>query len=1213
MLIQADTSSTIETTAENCSYVMVSAAIHSLLRNFDSETAIEAYSDFKERRQRADEILFDLVGQHPQLFYIRRIGTGQEPGEEIWSLTVATDRDNEQFPVELEARGKTLGFKAAVPSDGSVLRLLSCRLLPKAAGQSDGYTARYCLRLLPHYRHRIGIPSAIQTRMATMPICGEHVPTQDQLKAWEAFLKIEEKIAQARQFCVSFVAHNYGAATRQITFEIDVTSATLDGSSEALLDIDDFWKRVKQARHEDLKLFENAPTENNRNNCQLGTIEEVDPDSSTIRVKLEREFAEYLIAGEYQLPTTGYLVFQARGEIAQIKRKKKALEALHKGHTQNPYLGNFLFDARLARPCDTLIQLQPQDLLLPSANLNQQRAVETVLSAPDLVLIQGPPGTGKTTVIAEICYQVARQGGRTLITSQANLAVDNALSRLIHNPAIRAVRKGNRNSVGEEGLPFLEDRVIGTWLQNTANDCEKNLKMQLDNVEVFRRLLASSTRFTAYSKAEEALIQQQHRQAHLESICSSQATAHAAAAAELRLSTSLKSELDNLVAAMPSVNWRDPAIVDLLAHLQPYASQDSSLRSFTASVQAAVNLATEVSLTPPACGIFGLAAWLQDTVGVWARETQTAIAYADDVVTAMTNAESAAQIYTQNSACLVRLQQDCQNMLANEQTLQQKLQQLQNRQSQINFAAREFAAWLSSAYSNIFSILAKCLRQRQNFTANSIVLPAALLTLANEEDFRPWQQNLNQYQTQFNRFVQQYRQWDKVTTLASELQELILQAPKVLEHAPSQAAIDSATNALHKIDDRNPATVLEKLILSARSSLNEIQTPLGFWGRLLEWLLVKASQIQQLEPIVKRLYQYNRHFKATIKLQAIAKLHAIQRQAQIIIQETEPSEFQPVLDSLTSEIVDSINTIFRTGLDQLQQQTKLEFQQIKETLTDLQQSIHDRQQKIAITQEQLATSQREADVQFRLMAAIAKEFTLLPNLPLQLQALAQQCLLNSTDILAHKSYFSSRVQFLRSHIEKLTSLISSLDLNTVLSTLKNIVDIENFHHQKHTNNTLYRLTESQAQLQTVETQLQQQLEQIEQERSWWQSAYEAIPERLKPIPTTHLFSPEFLHQVKTQFDTWQQELTQEEAYLRRYQHFVSDWISKLRNPSAQDQNELRQIYLNNANVIGITCVQAASREFSEEFQNFDVVIIDEVSKCTPPELLIPALKGKKLV
>lgn len=99
-------------------------------------------------------------------------------------------------------------------------------------------------------------------------------------------------------------------------------------------------------------------------------------------------------------------------------------------------------------------------------------------------------------MIAEICYQIARRGGRTLIASQANLAVDNALSRLIHNPIIRAVRKGNAGSVGEEGLPFLEDKVIGTWLQNTANDCEKSLKGRLDNVQVFRQLLASSERFT---------------------------------------------------------------------------------------------------------------------------------------------------------------------------------------------------------------------------------------------------------------------------------------------------------------------------------------------------------------------------------------------------------------------------------------------------------------------------------------------------------------------------------------------------------------------------------------------------------------------------------------------------------------------------------------------------------------------------------------------
>ena len=61
------------------------------------------------------------------------------------------------------------------------------------------------------------------------------------------------------------------------------------------------------------------------------------------------------------------------------------------------------------------------------------------------------------------------------------------------------------------------------------------------------------------------------------------------------------------------------------------------------------------------------------------------------------------------------------------------------------------------------------------------------------------------------------------------------------------------------------------------------------------------------------------------------------------------------------------------------------------------------------------------------------------------------------------------------------------------------------------------------------------------------------------------------------------------------------------------RNDLRRIYLDNANVVGITCVQAANYNFSQEFKYFDFVIIDEVSKCTPPELLIPALKGKKLI
>ena len=137
--------------------------------------------------------------------------------------------------------------------------------------------------------------------------------------------------------------------------------------------------------------------------------------------------------------------------------------------------------------------------------------MEKVLSAEDLVLIQGPPGTGKTTLIAEICYQVALRGGRTLITSQANLAVDNALSRLVHSPAIRAVRKGKAEKVGEEGQPFLEDQVIGRWLENTAHDCENNLYQRWEKIQVLQGLLTNYDRFREYYNSIKQFNYQQQK------------------------------------------------------------------------------------------------------------------------------------------------------------------------------------------------------------------------------------------------------------------------------------------------------------------------------------------------------------------------------------------------------------------------------------------------------------------------------------------------------------------------------------------------------------------------------------------------------------------------------------------------------------------------------------------------------------------------------
>ena len=81
-------------------------------------------------------------------------------------------------------------------------------------------------------------------RMAEMPEKKDCIPTEEQLKAWKAFLKVLERLAKEKQFCVPFVSHNYGEATRNITFKIDAKSATVDGKAKNSLTLDNFWQRT---------------------------------------------------------------------------------------------------------------------------------------------------------------------------------------------------------------------------------------------------------------------------------------------------------------------------------------------------------------------------------------------------------------------------------------------------------------------------------------------------------------------------------------------------------------------------------------------------------------------------------------------------------------------------------------------------------------------------------------------------------------------------------------------------------------------------------------------------------------------------------------------------------------------------------------------------------------------------------------------------------
>jgi superfamily I DNA and/or RNA helicase len=150
------------------------------------------------------------------------------------------------------------------------------------------------------------------------------------------------------------------------------------------------------------------------------------------------------------------------------------------GAPVNPQLGNFIFDTSQAAPIDDVTkiaegssyELQVQRNALLPLNASQRKALLAAIHCQDLALLQGPPGSGKTTVIAEIIWQILSQNPshKILLTSETNLAVDNAIDRLLNtkyvNPRleryttlIKPLRLGAISKLDEQGAKYSVHRI----------------------------------------------------------------------------------------------------------------------------------------------------------------------------------------------------------------------------------------------------------------------------------------------------------------------------------------------------------------------------------------------------------------------------------------------------------------------------------------------------------------------------------------------------------------------------------------------------------------------------------------------------------------------------------------------------------------------------------------------------------------------------------
>ncbi|GAU69159.1 putative helicase [Streptomyces sp. NBRC 110611] len=150
-----------------------------------------------------------------------------------------------------------------------------------------------------------------------------------------------------------------------------------------------------------------------------------------------------------RIPTRGALELVPSNVV--FNKQRQAVASLRARDTKNPGLLAALVEHRVrAIPATTA---RPHEELDPE----QLDAFRKALTTEDLLVVLGPPGTGKTRTITEIAHTTALAtasgGGRVLVTSHTNRAVDNVLARLPRDLVV--IRVGDESKVHADVKPLL--------------------------------------------------------------------------------------------------------------------------------------------------------------------------------------------------------------------------------------------------------------------------------------------------------------------------------------------------------------------------------------------------------------------------------------------------------------------------------------------------------------------------------------------------------------------------------------------------------------------------------------------------------------------------------------------------------------------------------------------------------------------------------------
>jgi superfamily I DNA and/or RNA helicase len=326
------------------------------------------------------------------------------------------------------------------------------------------------------------LPFGLLNLIHNMPVAQESsMYVKKRIASWEGYLKIQEQSAD-----IPDITSRYST----LIFNDDFSRVKITGCELNEKD----WKSLKDMSVK-LKGIDQ----------EIGKVLKANRSASMVEVEIHSYMEAQARRQRLDVPSKE-VIFSNFATLSQLKRLRQGFKQLENGLAANPELERLLFENK---PPVKEVKKQAKLQFHNRLNEFQQAAVTGAMSAEDLYVIQGPPGTGKTTVISEICLQNAKAGLRTLVASQSNLAVDNALGRLLATKDIRILRVGRTESIEEEGKKFIEENVGQYWKDHTLQEVSSQIEARN------QRETEIEMEWTANEQAQERL-QQQRAQMEVE-------------------------------------------------------------------------------------------------------------------------------------------------------------------------------------------------------------------------------------------------------------------------------------------------------------------------------------------------------------------------------------------------------------------------------------------------------------------------------------------------------------------------------------------------------------------------------------------------------------------------------------------------------------------------------------------------------------------------